>query len=77
MGEKILEFLNYRLKFDIKCIASDSDMETWRNIENPTMDIRDYIGIYTKRNLDLTNGFIDDTEDSEIITADNYVGAII
>lgn len=59
LGKKILDFTNYRLKFDIKHIAHDSDMDAWRNIENPTQDIHDYIGIYTKRNFDLTGGFID------------------
>ena len=59
LARQILQFLNYRLKFDIKHLAIDSDMDAWRNIENPTADINDYIGIYTKRNFDLTNGFID------------------
>ena len=98
LGKKILTFLNYRLQFDIKHIASDSDMDAWRNIENPTADIHDYLGIYTKRNFDLTNGFIDtatlvgyindtatwyytfggeDILDSELITSDDYSGAIM
>ena len=59
LAGKLLEYLSYDLTINIKMMAEDNDMEDFHIVENPVDRFNNYYGMFTKRSLDLTGGFID------------------
>ena len=59
LASSILNFYSNRIQLDIQHIARDSTMSNWKVVENPLSRYENYMGMFTKRNFDLTGGFID------------------
>ena len=59
LAEKILEYLSYDLTISVKFLADDNVMSDFHIVENPVDQFSNYYGMFTKRSLDLTGGFID------------------
>ena len=63
LADKLLEYYgHFRLKLNIKHIASDSLMNNLRLVENAVPEYNNYLARFTKRTFDLTSGFIDTAE---------------
>ena len=62
LAQKILTYLNYNLTIKLKWLADNNDMGDRHVVRNPVDEFNDYVGIFTKRSLDLTGGFIDTAE---------------
>jgi hypothetical protein len=58
LAQKLLKYLNYDLTITVKALADDNDMEDFHIVENPVDRFSNYYGMYTKRSIDLTGGFI-------------------
>ena len=61
-NELLQYYIKYRLKLNIKYLASDIEINSMRQVENYTAEYNNYIAHYTKRNYDLSGGFIDNAE---------------
>lgn len=59
LAEKLLHYLSYDLTISVKCLADNNDMADFHVVENAVDRFSNYYGMYTKRSLDLTGGFID------------------
>ena len=59
LASKLLDYLNFNLTIKMKWLADNNDMNDFHVVENPNEDFNDYLGVFIKRTLDLTGGFID------------------
>lgn len=59
LAEEILHYLSYDLTITVKFLADDNTMSDFHIVENPVDRFSNYYGMFTKRNLNLTGGFID------------------
>lgn len=59
LAAKLLDYLNLNLTVKMKWLADNNDMNDFHVVENPNEDFNDYLGVFIKRTLDLTGGFID------------------
>lgn len=59
LADKLLEYLSYDLTINVKMLADDNNMEDFHIVENPVDRFNNYYGMFTKRTLNLTGGFID------------------
>lgn len=59
LARKLLEYSNLNLTLKMKWLADNNDMNDFHVVENPNEDFNDYLGVFVKRTLDLTGGFID------------------
>lgn len=58
LANQLLKYLSYDLTITVKALAMDNDMEDFHIIENPVDKFSNYYGMFTKRSIDLTGGFI-------------------
>lgn len=58
LAAQLLEYLSYDLTITVKALAMDNDMEDFHIVENPVEMFSDYYGMFTKRSINLTGGFI-------------------
>lgn len=59
LAQKLLEYSNLNLTLKMKWLADNNDMNDFHVVENPNENFNDYLGVFIKRTLDLTGGFID------------------
>ena len=59
LAEKLLYYLDLNLTLKMKWLADNNDMNDFHVVENPDEEFNDYSGVFIKRTLDLTGGFID------------------
>ena len=59
LAQKLLEYSNLNLTVKMKWLADNNDMNDFHVVENPNENFNDYLGVFIKRTLDLTGGFID------------------
>jgi len=62
LANRILKYLEFRLNISVKFFADDLSMDGRKYVANANKDFNDYIAWYTKRNFDLTGGFVNDAE---------------
>lgn len=62
LAMKLLEYAQFDMTINLKWLATDNKMDEFHVIQNPNDQFTDYYGMYTKRTLDLTGGFIDTAE---------------
>lgn len=72
LASKLLGYLNLNLTVKMKWLADNNDMNDFHVIENPNSDFNDYSGVFIKRTLDLTGGFIDVATMSAKSILDDY-----
>lgn len=61
-AKQILNYYKYRLTLDINAAAYDISLDGRRWVENPNKHQGSFIAWYTRRNLDLTGGFLDNSK---------------
>lgn len=59
LSQKLLVYLNLNLTLKLKWLADNNDMNDYHIVENPEERFNDYSGVFIKRTLNLTEGFID------------------
>ena len=59
LARSILNFYANRIELNIQHIAKNPTMENWKIVENTNPRYENYMAMFTKRNFDLTGGFID------------------
>lgn len=59
LAKQLLDYLSFDLTINVKMLADDNKMDDFHIIENPVDRFNNYYGMFTKRTLNLTGGFID------------------
>lgn len=79
--DKLSEYYGNALRIEIQHYANDATMNTIASIENQTIGLDNYIGVFEERTFNLTGGFLDtcklrgyyDTSDKNYYTGDDRV----
>ena len=59
LAQNLLTYLDLDLTLKMKWLADNNDMNDFHVVENPDEEFNDYSGVFIKRSIDLSGGFID------------------
>ena len=77
--DKLAEYYGNSLRIEVQHYANDDTMNTIASIQNQTVGLDNYIGVFEERTFNLTGGFLDscklrgyyDTSDRNVYTGDD------
>lgn len=72
LAQNLLNYLDLNLTLKMKWLADNNDMNDFHVVENPDEEFNDYSGVFIKRSLDLTGGFIDTATMAAKSVLDDY-----